>query len=430
MALAPLPPRPTLIELQEEELEEEQHFELLAALYVYRRRLDRRPRRFWVRPWIERRCFFGQYDTLMMELEREHHGDFLNYLRMEPAMFHELLEKLSPRISKEDTMCRQALQPGMKLAITLRYFATGNTFHSLSYDFRVPHNSISLFVKEVCEAIIEEYREEVMVTPRTPEAWLEVAYQFLHHWNFPHSVGALDGKHFAIKKPAKSGSLYHNYKGFFSIILLGLVDAEYRFLWVDVGTHGSTSDASIFNAGPLKEALESATLGLPDPDPLPGDDKPMPYFMVGDDAFALKTWMMKPHATRHLTKEQRIFNYRLSRARRIVENSFGILANRFQCLLGTMQLPPETATSVVMACVTLHNLMRMRYPGLQNQAMDVELEDHNIVPGAWRQDRVLPDVKQGHGPTNASNEAKNQRMYLTEYVNSDAGSVPWQDAMI
>jgi hypothetical protein len=259
---------------------------------------------------------------------------------------------------------------------------------------------------------------------------LEVTHQFLHLWNFPHSIGALDGKHFAIKKPAKSGSLYHNYKGFFSIILLGLVDAEYRFLWVDVGTHGSTSDASIFNAGPLKEALESATLGLPDPDPLPGDDKPMPYFVVGDDAFALKTWMMKPHATRHLTKEQRIFNYRLSRARRIVENSFGILANRFQCLLGTMQLPPETATSVVMACVTLHNLMRMRYPGLQNQAMDVELEDHNIVPGAWRQDRVLPDVKQGHGPTNASNEAKNQRMYLTEYVNSDAGSVPWQDAMI
>ena len=135
-----------------------------------------------------------------------------------------------------------------------------------------------------------------------------MAQKFYHCWNFPHALGALDGKHIAIKAPAKSGSLYHNYKGFFSIILLGLVDAEYQFLWVDVGTHGSTSDASIFNVSALKDALETETLGLPEPDPLPGDDKPMPYFLVGDDAFALQMWMMKPHALRQLTKEQRIFN--------------------------------------------------------------------------------------------------------------------------
>jgi hypothetical protein len=151
----------------------------------------------------------------------------------------------------------------------------------------------------------------------------------------------------------------------------------------------------------------------------------MPYLLVGDDVFALK-----PHAQRALTKEQRIFNYRLSRARRIVKNTFGILAHRFQCLLGTMQLPPETATSVVMACVTLHNLMRICYPGLQNQALNVELDDHNIIPDAWRQDRVLQEVRQVHGATNASTAAKSRRLYLTDYVNSDIGSVPWQDAMI
>ena len=366
----------------------------------------------------------------MGELEREHPVDYLNYLRMEPGLFHELLTRLGPRLQKADTPFRRALPAGLKLAITLRYFATGQTFHDLSFNFRVPHNSISVFVREVCEVIIQVYSGEVLVTPRTPEAWLEVSQQFLKLWNFPHTLGSIDGKHLAIKSPRKSGSLYHNYKGFFSIILLGLVDAEYKFLWVDVGSPGSNSDAGLFNHSTLKEALESDSIGVPDADPLPGDDRPTPYFIVGDDAFALKTWIMKPHSQRNLTHEQRIFNYRLSRARRIVENTFGILAHRFQVLLGTMQLQPENATKVVMACVTLHNLMRIRYPNLQNLALDVETEDHGVVPGAWRAGLELPEPNPGRHPTNPARVAKNMRNYLTEYLSSDVGAVPWQDTML
>ena len=84
----------------------------------------------------------------------------------------------------------------------------------------------------------------------------------------PHSVGALDGKHIAIKKPKKSGIEYFNYKGYFSLVLLALVDAEYKFLWVNVGTSGSSSDAQIFNCNKLKRRIENGTLGLPPPDHL------------------------------------------------------------------------------------------------------------------------------------------------------------------
>ena len=83
----------------------------------------------------------------------------------------------------------------------------------------------------------------------------------------PHAVGALDGKHIAVKKPKKSDSEYFNYKGYFSLVLLALVDADYKFLWVNVGPSGSSSDAQIFNCSKLKRRIDNGTLGLPPPEP-------------------------------------------------------------------------------------------------------------------------------------------------------------------
>ena len=80
---------------------------------------------------------------------------------------------------------------------------------------------------------------------------------------------AIDGKHIKIKKPSKSGSAFHNYKCFFSIVLPGLVDEDYRFLWVHVGAEGAASDAGIFNQSSLEPDLREGRLGLPPPDPLP-----------------------------------------------------------------------------------------------------------------------------------------------------------------
>ena len=170
-------------------------------------------------------------------------------------------------------------------------------------------------------------------------------------------------------------------------MLFALVDADYKFIWADLGGTGSASDAQIYNGSELKELAESGFLGLPFPDPLPHDYQDVPYFFVGDDAFALRETMMKPYSKRNLNDDERIFNYRLSRARRVVENAFGILANRFQVLLTTMRHKPSTVKVIVKACIVLHNLMRIRYPSIQNEMID-RPEDINtdFIPGAWRQD--------------------------------------------
>ncbi|XP_071479609.1 putative nuclease HARBI1 [Diadema antillarum] len=274
----------------------------------------------------------------------------------------ELVERLTPRIQKKDTNLRRALEPGLKLAIALRYIASGDSYKSLSYGFRVAPNTISTIVPEVCQAIYEELHEECIKLPTTEEEWKEVAQGFSDRWNFHHTLGAIDGKHVAIQAPSHSGSAYHNYKGYFSVVMLAVVDSQYKFMYLDVGSNGSCSDAGIFKDSELYSALEEGAAALPPPEPLPDDDHPIPFFFVGDDAFGLKDWMMKPYATRNMTKPERLFNYRLSRARRIVENTFGILAHRFRCLLTTMLQKPENVETIVLACCCLHNLLAARTP--------------------------------------------------------------------
>jgi hypothetical protein len=75
----------------------------------------------------------------------------------------------------------------------------------------------------------------LLQAPDSEEEWLEIAHDFERKWNFPHVIGALDGKHVMLQAPVNSGTEYYNYKHFFSIVLMALVEADYCFRYVDVG---------------------------------------------------------------------------------------------------------------------------------------------------------------------------------------------------
>ena len=392
-----------------------------------RRRRPRARRLVWTRPWLLRRPIYGHYETLLAELNREDIPAFRNYTRMDPDMFYELVERLTPRIQKQDTWYRKALEPGLKVAITLRYLATGDSYHSLMYNFRVAHNTISYIVRDVCKSIIDEYAAEVISAPTTEAEWLQIAELFSTRWNFHNCLGAMDGKHIAIKCPKGGGSLYFNYKKFHSIVLMALVDADYKFIWIDVGANGSASDAQIFNSSELKECIENRQIGLPADAPIPNDDKDIPYFIIGDDAFPLRTWLMKPFSRRDMEMEERIFNYRLSRARRVSENAFGIMANRWRCLLKPQEQNPKIVESIVSACCCLHNLCRIRYPG--NPPLDRDDGNHGLIPGDWRNNTDLTELQRLRGNV-GTRQARKQRLYLKKYYSSEAGAVPWQNDMV
>ncbi|XP_026821718.1 protein ALP1-like [Rhopalosiphum maidis] len=142
--------------------------------------------------------------------------------------------------------------------------------------------------------------------------------------------GAIDGKHIRVIKPHGSGSHYFNYKHFFSVVLLVVVDSYYCFMFIDVGSFGKDSDPTIFKNSTLYKKLQNDSLNIPKPNLIRGIQIPMPYVFVGDEAFGLSTNMLRPYAGKCLPINKRIFNYRLSRARRYVECAFGILSNKWR----------------------------------------------------------------------------------------------------
>lgn len=272
--------------------------------------------------------------------------------------------------------------------------------------------------------------------PKTETEWESIAEIFYTQWQFPHCIGAMDGKHILIQPPANSGSYYFNYKHSFSIVLLALVDADYKFLFVDVGCNGRVADGGVFKNSALFSSLEEKKLSIPSPKAIQDNQMPVPYMIVADDAFPLKEYIQKPYSQVGLTTEKRIFNYRLSRTRRVVENAFGILSNRFQVFMTPIRLAPEKVETIVLACCTLHNFLRSTQ-GSRNiytppGSIDTENADtHTVSPGNWRQDKVpqglVPIERQGSNRHSTS--AKAIRDYLCNYFSSE-GAVAWQDNMI
>ncbi|XP_039282953.1 protein ALP1-like [Nilaparvata lugens] len=266
-----------------------------------------------------------------------------NFCGLSSSDFENLLQKIGPIISKQDTYFHSSISAQDRLAVTLRFLATGDSYTSLQYTFWISKQSIGYIVPEVCTALINELRGYIKL-PKTPEAWKEVSKVFKTKWNLPHCIGALDGKHIILQAPINSGTEYSNYKSNFSIVLFALVDANANFIFADVGCQGRISDGGVFRGSTLHRMIEKNRLGLPMDEKLPGRSmsEPVPYFFAGDSAFTLSDNLMKPyHGDYPKGTPQRIFNYRLSRARQVVKDAFGILSAEFRVLRKPMILAPE-----------------------------------------------------------------------------------------
>lgn len=183
---------------------------------------------------------------------------------------------------------------------------------TLAAGFCVGHSTACKIVVETAQSLYEVLSPEYLKVPDAT-GWRKIAHEFGKMWNFPNCVEAIDGKHIALQAPSNSGPDYFNYKQFHSIILLAMCDAKYRFTLIDVGAYGRQGDKNVYSTSSISKLLECGALVLPPSSKLPYSNIYLSHVFVGDDAFPLKQYLMKPYpgrTTGNMPEDQRIFNYR------------------------------------------------------------------------------------------------------------------------
>jgi len=149
-----------------------------------------------------------------------------------------------------------------------------------------------------------------------------------------------------------------------------MVDANYKFVAIDVGSFGKERDSEIFLKSNMGQQVLNGSYGFPEPSKLPGSDKIVPYVIVGDEAFRLHKHIMKPYARKSARENhsETVFNYRLSRARRVTENAFGLLSQTFRIFYQPINLETTTVDDLVWVCCCLHNMLREGYLETKKQS--------------------------------------------------------------
>ncbi|XP_050532495.1 uncharacterized protein LOC126900658 [Daktulosphaira vitifoliae] len=241
----------------------------------------------------------------------------------------------------------------------------------------------------------------------------EIALGIENDANFVNCIGALDGKHIRLIKPIQSGSDFYNYKHYYSIVLMAICDANYCFTFIDVGAQGKFCDSTVFKKTKFYKKLEDKELFVPPPKPLPCQSNPLPFVIVADEAFGVSQSILRPYARSNLNYKKKVFNYRLSRARRYIESTFGILSNKWRIFHRSMNTSVELSIKIVKACCILHNFVRNR-DGFR-------FEDTLSINGFESLNDSI-DVYNRSG-----NILRDQ---FANYFISEAGKVEWQDRMI
>lgn len=207
--------------------------------------------------------------------------------------------------------------------------------------------------------------------------------------------------------------MFFNYKEYYSFVLMAVVDSEYQFIFISVGSYGKECDSTILKDSTFWKKINDGTLNVPKPR---RTHEELPFILVGDEGFALTPNLLPPYGGTHLNNDKKKIE---SRARRYVECAFGILANKWRILHRPIDLNVDTAIHVIKACTVLHNFVR--------EKDCIHFESYQNIENGQEQDTRPVDR---NGSTQGGPNANAIRTAFTNYFCSDIGSVSWQAAAI
>ena len=241
-----------------------------------------------------------------------------------------------------------------RVALTLWFLSTNADYRTIGHLFGVSKSTVCLVTKDVCTAIVRVLLPKYIKIP-SGDSLKDVVDGCVHKWEFPPCIGAVDGTHIPIKSPEECPADYYNRKGWHSVIMQGMVNHLGHFADVYIGWPGRVHDAGVFANSTLYKRGQDCTL-FPDwKKSISGTD--VPLVILGDLAYPLLPWLMKAFPDNgNSSHQQKTFNYRLSRARVIVEHAYGRLKGRWRCLLKRLDVSVCDVPKLVAACCVLHNI--------------------------------------------------------------------------
>ncbi|XP_075560012.1 uncharacterized protein LOC142591588 [Dermacentor variabilis] len=229
---------------------------IILRLLVHRLRRKRK-RPLYLRVIFDKPPEFGECHHIKQELQQSDPEYHFKYFRMTKSPFDKVLSLVYDRLLHPPTH-RRPISPPERLVVTSRFLATGGSVQDIAMSYRMHGSTVSHMLKETLPAFWEGLKPLVLARP-SEQKWRKIAAEYNNKWNFPITIGSIDGKHFAIQQqqcPNNSGSDCYNYKGYYSLLMLAVADASYRFIMVDMGDQGRFSDGSLFKKSPIETSFE------------------------------------------------------------------------------------------------------------------------------------------------------------------------------
>ncbi|XP_049273736.1 uncharacterized protein LOC125759317 [Rhipicephalus sanguineus] len=286
-----------------------------------------------------------------------------------------------------------------RVAIGLYRLCSSAEDRTIAHLFGVGRSTVNVVWRQFSTAVIQQLESQWICMVRRADMADHVR-EFFAVTGFPQAVGALDGCHFPVSPPKKHATDYYNYKGWYSMILLALVDHRYRFRYIRVVSPGRCHDAGVYAASGLRKVVESAH--FKSPQAMIEGTRVAPIILC-DQAFPLTGNLMKPFANPQDGTPERVFNYNLSRTRRIVENAFGRLKARFRFVAKRMDCHLPNSKRAIRAACVLHNICE---------------NFRDCVEQPWEQEAqqlATLYVQPSHNTQAGTDEGEKTRAAFTEY---------------
>ncbi|XP_026797868.3 uncharacterized protein LOC113543669 [Pangasianodon hypophthalmus] len=272
--------------------------------------------------------------------------------RMSEDTFLYLCHRLRTAMEKRDTNFRLCVPIKKRVAIALWKLTTNSELRLVSHLFGVGVTTVWRCVREFCTAVNEVLLPELIPFPNDDKL-MEMAMNFEQRYGLPQCVGVVAGSHIP-NVPTEYHAEYFNHMGWHSIILQGVVDGNGLFWHVFAGSPGSMHDATVLHVSGLWDLIGQGLFPNHTKN-IAGHD--VGYYLLGNAAFPLQSWLMKPFSdTGQLTAEQRAYNQKIYRASCVAEKAFSRLKGRWRCLLKRNDSHIDLVKTMVLTCCVLHNL--------------------------------------------------------------------------